>query len=160
MSTRMIKVIPASDTEYDLAFATMRENMIAYHEKYELPWNQDWLDRNFRHKENYSVFSSTGWIGFLSLEWRNSDLFIHTLQLTRRAQGSVYGARVYEWMVEQMKLKGIEKITCKTFRGSSMLGLYKRMGFSEVAQEKYLVTLEMRPGEHKPLGRAYRSPRL
>jgi GNAT superfamily N-acetyltransferase len=140
----MIEVSPICDTDYDLAFRTMRENMISYHEKYGLPWNQDWVDRNYRQNENYSIFRSTAWIGFLSLEWRESDLFIHTLQLAKHAQGSVYGARVYQWILEQMDVRGKGRITCKTFRGSSMVNLYQRMGFTEVAYEDNFVTLEKR----------------
>ena len=140
----MIEVSRTSDTEYDLAFQTMKENMISYHEQHGLPWNKDWIDKSFRYNENYSIFRSTTWIGFLSLEWRNVDLFIHTLQLSKSAQGSVYGARVYDWIVEQMHLRGRSKITCKTFCGSPMIDLYKRMGFTEVARENYLATLEKR----------------
>ena len=140
----MIEVTPIRDSDYERAMQTMRENMISYHEQYGLPWNQDWVDRNYRHNENYSIFSATNWIGFLSLEWRDSDLFIHTLQLARQAQGSVYGARVYQWILEQMKVRGRDNITCKTFRGSSLVDLYRRMGFTEVAYEDYFVTLEKR----------------
>ncbi len=154
----MIGVFPICDTDYDLAFETMRENMIPYHEEYGLPWNQDWIDRNFRRNENYSIFSSTSWIGFLSIEWRDSDLYIHTLQLSKSAQGSVYGARIYEWILEQMNVRGKDKITCKTFRGSSMIDLYTRMGFTEVANENYLVTLEMRINKNRQVGRPYSAP--
>lgn len=157
---RMIDVSPIGDAEYDLAFQTMRGNMKSYHEEYGLPWKQDWIDRNFRYNENYSIFNSATWIGFLSLEWRDVDLFIHTLQLTKKAQGSVYGARVYDWILEEMNVRGKAKITCKTFRGSSMIDLYKRLGFTEVAHENYLVTLEKRINKHRLVGRAYRAPQL
>ncbi len=41
-------------------------------------------------------------------------------------------------------VSGKDKITCKTFRGSSMVNLYQRMGFTKVAYEDYFVTLEKR----------------
>ncbi len=109
-----------------------------------MPWNQDWVDRNYRQNENYSILRATNWIGFLTLEWRESDLFIHTLQLAKQAQGSVYGVRVYEWILEKMDVRGKDTIMCKAFRGSSVLRLYQRMGFSEVAHKDFFVTLEKR----------------
>lgn len=152
----MIKLSPTRETEYDLAFETMRENMISYYEEHGLPWDQDWVDGNFRHRDNYSIFNSANWIGFLSLEWRDHDLFIHTLQLSKPAQGSIYGARVYEWILEQLSARGKQKITCKTFRGASMIDLYKRLGFTEVANDSYLVTLEMYVNNHRLRGNATR----
>jgi GNAT superfamily N-acetyltransferase len=154
---RVIEVTPIIDAEYSLAFRTMRENMISYHEVYDLPWNQDSIDRHFRRNQNYSIFSSTSWIGFLSLEWREVDLFIHTLQLSKKAQGGVYGARVYDWILEQLHLRGKSKITCKTFCGSPMIDLYKRIGFTEVARENHLATLEKRINKSRLMDASRRS---
>jgi len=138
----MIEITPIKPHEYDLAFRTMRENMEPYHKAHELPWNQDWIEANYLDKDNYSIFCSGRWSGFLSLEWGDRELFIHSLQLCSEAQGSVYGYRVYKWLMRQTESRGKSEMTCRTFRDSPLIQLYQRLGFTPVREEGILVTLE------------------
>ena len=138
----MIEIIPIKEHEYDLAFRIMHENMELYHHAHDVPWDQDWIAKNYIDKDSYSIVCSGRWRGCLSLEWRGRALFIHTLQLTREAQGSIYGYRVYQWLVSQAESRGKTDILCKTFRNSPLLRLYKRLGFSLESEGGILVALE------------------
>jgi GNAT superfamily N-acetyltransferase len=138
----MIEVIPIEGPEYDLAFRLMRENMWVYHQRHDLPWNQGWIEENYLTNDNYSIFGSGRWRGFLSLEWRDRELFIHTLQLSPEAQGSVYAYRVYQWLLRETESRGKTQIHCRTFTGSPMIRLYERLGFTAVGEEGILVTLQ------------------
>lgn len=138
----MIEITPIKPHEYDLAFRTMRENMEPYHKAHALPWNQDWIEENYLDKDNYSIFCSGRWRGFLSLEWGDRGLFIHSLQLSSEAQGNVYGYRVYQWLMRQTESRGKIEMMCRTFRDSPLVQLYQRLGFTPEMEEGILVTLK------------------
>lgn len=150
----MIKLRPTEQDEYAPAFRLMRENMDSYHRIHGIPWDQSWIEENYAGKDNYSVFSRNLWVGFISLQWGCSDVFVHTLQLSKSAQGSVYGYRVYNWLLQQAEVRCVKTIRCKTFVNSPLENLYQKLGFSIVTTEKCLITLEKHIDEARLPGRA------
>ena len=139
----MIKILPIDESEYDAAFELMRENMEIYHEAHKIPWDQDWVNSNYRNKENYSVFRRCEWIGFLSIEWLVDAAFIHTLQLAKSVQGGIFGIRVFEWILAQAEEREIFNIACKSFRDNPALELYRKLGFEVAAEEGVLLELHL-----------------
>jgi N-acetylglutamate synthase-like GNAT family acetyltransferase len=121
----------------------MRENMGMYHELHEIPWHQDRIEAHFREKENHSVFSCRQWIGFISLEWKNDSVFIHSLQLIQKVQGSVYGVQILNWLLDQARERDIDSIECKTFASSPVRELYKKIGFEIQEQDELFLELRM-----------------
>ena len=121
----------------------MHSNMGTYHETHNIPWDRDWIDANYLDKDNYSIFGQQQWIGFLSLEWLDESAHIHTLQLTGAAQGQSNGVRVFEWIVARAREKKLARISCKTFHDNPAIGLYQKLGFETVAQERFLLEMEM-----------------
>jgi hypothetical protein len=103
-----------------------------------LPWDQEWVQNNYQDKDNYSIFKAGYWIGFLSLEVLPDALFIHTLQLTPEAQGSIWGFRVYEWILAKAKSIDKHRIECNVVKDSSASTLYLRLGFELVHTDKRL----------------------
>ena len=65
----MINILSARECEYEQAFRLMRENMSAYLDAHQIPWDREWVEENYRDKENYSIFRDGAWVGFLSIEW-------------------------------------------------------------------------------------------
>lgn len=113
----------------------MKENMESLLVSCGLSWDEEWNHRNYISKDNYSIFSNGEWIGFLSLGVMRDCLFIHTMQLTKNAQGSIFGYRVFEWIRAKADSTGRSQIGCKAFSDSSSASLYKRLGFKIVKSE-------------------------
>ena len=101
----MLLVERATPNEFIEALSLMKRNeaQIAIPG---LSWDQEWARNNYQHKDNYSIFKAAHWIGFLSLEVMPNALFVHTLQLTPEAQGSIWGFRVYEWILAKAESLG------------------------------------------------------
>ena len=138
----MVEFRPTQQGEYIPVFQLMRENMESLLREQGVSWDQAWVEENYASKVNHSIFVTDRWIGFISLEWVGSTVFIHTLQLTKSAQGSVYGYRIYEWLLQQADVRGVTTVCCRTFRHSPLVDLYQKLGFSVVSTEGILVTLE------------------
>lgn len=112
----MLDIRPVLMTEYPAFYALMHQNMQRYHERYDLAWDQQWTESNYRDKHNYAICRQGEAVGFLSLEWQPGQLYIHTLQLDRAVQGGVYGARVFAWLKALAVERGAATIVCKSFR--------------------------------------------
>ena len=106
----MFTVEPATADEFTKALSLMRQNMEQSLVSRGLAWDDDWTRTNYKEKENYSLFRGGYWIGFLSLEVCPDSAYVHTLQLTREAQGSVYGSRTCQWITAKAKSLGKQKI--------------------------------------------------
>lgn len=138
----MVELRPTQQDEYVRVFQLMRENMEGPLREQGVLWDQAWAEKNYASNDNYCVFVASRWLGFISLEWGCSSVFVHTLQLTKFAQGSVYGYRIYEWLLQQADVRGVTVVRCKTFRDSPLVGLYQKLDFSVVGMEGILVALE------------------
>lgn len=137
----MLTVKPATSDEFIEALSLMKE----YEDAVPIPglsWDQDWAQTNYQDKDNYSLFRSEIWIGFLSLEVLPDALFVHTLQLTPEAQGSIWGYRVYEWILAKGRCLGKHHIECNVVADSSASALYLRLGFELVHTENYLSNMQ------------------
>ena len=106
-----------------------------------LSWDQEWAVNNYKDKDNYSIFRAGDWIGFLSLEVLPDALFVHTLQLIPQAQGSIWGFRVYEWILAKAQSFGKRRIECNVVKDSSASAMYLRLGFELVHSDDYLSTM-------------------
>jgi len=139
----MIEIRHIGIDEYNGAYQLMHENMVLYHDMYSLRWDQGWIEENYRDKDNYSIFWCGKWIGFLSLEWESDKLTIHTLQLSKVAQGNIYGHRVFEWILDLAETKGIVEIACRSFKDNPTVSLYKKLGFEVVSAKGFLLELRV-----------------
>ncbi|RLA58568.1 MAG: hypothetical protein DRQ89_15220, partial [Epsilonproteobacteria bacterium] len=128
----MITIQPVREADYQFAFRLMRENMSAYLEAHQIPWDQEWVEANYRDKENYSIFHDGVWVGFLSIEWRDVSLFVHTLQLRKAVQGGIIGSRVLDFLLQQVADKNVSQMECKIIVGNPVLELYRRLGFKVI----------------------------
>ena len=139
----MIHINPAKEPDYELAFLLMRENMAVYHEMHNIPWDQKWIEEHYRDKENYSIFRGREWVGFVSIEWLKTTLYIHTLQLVTTAQGGLLGARVFDFLLRMAAAKNVFRVECKSFKGNPAVLLYQRLGFELVESEGPFVKLRL-----------------
>jgi len=128
-------------TEYPAFYALMHQNMQRYHERYDLAWDQQWTESNYRDKHNYAICRQGEAVVFLSLEWQPGQLYIHTLQLDRAVQGGVYGARVFAWLKALAVERGAATIVCKSFKDNPALAMYRKMGLEIVETQGILVQL-------------------
>ena len=103
-----------------------------------LSWDQEWAQNNYKDKDNYSILKAGNWIGFLSLEVLPDALFVHTLQLIPEIQGSIWGFRVYEWILAEAQSFGKRRIECNVVKDSPASAMYLRLGFELVHTDKYL----------------------
>jgi hypothetical protein len=139
----VLAIQPCSTSEFTAALALMKENMEPQLVSCGLSWDDGWHRHNYISKDNYSIFSSNGWIGFLSLEVRQDCLFINTLQLASNAQGSILGYRVYEWIRAKALSVNCSKLGCKSFKDSPVVSLYKRLGFEIVESEGFFCEMRL-----------------
>lgn len=107
-----------------------------------MSWDQEWAQRNYQDKDNYSIFRAGDWIGFLSIEVLSDALFVHTLQLTPEAQGNIWGYRVYEWILSKAVSIDVNRIECNVLKNSKVSALYLRLGFELVKTDKYLSRMQ------------------
>lgn len=139
----MINIVPIEKDGYVRAFELMRKNMMAYHSEHNIPWDQSWVEANYRDKDNYSVKFRYAWIGFLSLEWRESELYIHTFQLVESVQGSIHGYRAFQWILAEAAGRGVSEISCKSFKDNPAVDIYKKIGFEVVGISSLFIDLHM-----------------
>jgi hypothetical protein len=128
----MLVIKPSSTKEFSAALSLMKQNMESLLVSCGLSWDEQWNQSNYISKDNYSIFSNGDWIGFLSLDLMEDCLFVHTMQLTKAAQGSTFGYRVYEWIRAKADSAGCRQIGCKAFSASSVVSTYKKIGFKIV----------------------------
>ncbi|MCB1701622.1 MAG: hypothetical protein H6985_04305 [Pseudomonadales bacterium] len=145
-SPSAVELRPATSDELVRAFRLMQSNMRESMTEANMEWDQDWTERNYRSKSNYSIFLQSDWKGFLSIEYIRSVLYIHTLQLTAQSQGRIFGASVFDWLLGQASANGATSIECKAFRSSPVLRLYQKLGFRIVGEDKALVSLALALG--------------
>jgi hypothetical protein len=137
----MLTVEHATPDEFIEALSLIKEHE-AQVEIPGLSWDQEWAQSNYQDKDNYSIFRAGDWIGFLSLELLPDALFVHTLQLTPEAQGSIWGFRVYEWILIKAASFGKHRIECNVLKDSSASALYLRLGFELVHTDTYLSKMQ------------------
>jgi ribosomal protein S18 acetylase RimI-like enzyme len=137
----VVNIRPVLALEYPAFYALMRENMQRYHERYDIAWDQQWTESNYRDKHNYAICRRTEAVGFLSLEWQPGQLYIHTLQLSPDVQGRFYGARVFAWLKTLATERGVATIVCKSFKDNPALAMYRKMGLEIVETQGILVQL-------------------
>jgi len=143
-SVVMLSISPATESGFQMAKALMLENMGSYHETHNIPWDPDWVDLNYRDKDNYSLYLGTAWVGFVSLEWLETSVFVHTLQIQPADQGLGLGNQVFQWLRTQAARRGMQRIGCRSFRDNPALELYRRLGFAVVEEQGALVEMELK----------------
>lgn len=137
----MFEIRPLVAAQYPAFYALMRENMECYHQQYDIAWDQQWQETNYRNKQNYAICRREEAVGFLSLEWQPGRLYIHTLQLSRLVQGSFYGARVFSWLRGLAEERGVITIAFKSFKDNPAVVMYRKMGCEIVDAQGVLVEL-------------------
>ncbi len=138
-----VNLRPATAAERARAFRLMRDNMQPYLEQEGIAWDQQWTERNYSAKDNYSIFTRDQWRGFLSIESSPGTIFIHTLQLAPESQGRIFGIAVFDWLLERAAALGATTLDCRAFRSSPALKLYHKLGFRVVAEDGVLVDLRL-----------------
>lgn len=139
----VINIAPTEKDKYVRAFELMRTKMVVYHSKHNIPWDQPWIEANYRAKDNYSVKFHGTWIGFLSLEWKESELYIHTFQLAESIQGSIYGYRIFKWILAEAAGRGVSEFSRKSFKDNLAVDIYKKIGFEVVGSSGPFLDLHM-----------------
>lgn len=137
----MIKLSPPSEAEYEFAFDLMKENMKKYYDLYGIAWDQEWLRKNYLDNENYILTKSSEKIGFLSIEKKQSELYVHTIQVCPKFQNRRIGLYALRVLVKMMQDLTLQNLVCRVFKDSPMLAMYERLGFERVAHENFLITL-------------------
>ena len=135
----MLQIQPLTPDEFDSALDLMQENMAPLLSGHGIAWDRSWHRRNYEGRQNHSIRNKGTWIGFVSLEFQNPRLFVHTLQLIPNAQGNIYGSLVFQWLKEQSSTRGLKSLACKTITGSPLVDLYQRLGFKVVEQNGILI---------------------
>ncbi|TCV79007.1 GNAT family N-acetyltransferase [Sulfurirhabdus autotrophica] len=137
----MIKLLPPSELDYEFAFDLMEENMKKYYDLYDITWDKEWLRKNFFDKENYVITKFDERIGFLSLEKKKNELYVHTIQVCPQSQNQRIGLYVLRTLIKMMRDFRLQHIICRVFKDSPVLGMYERLGFERISQEHFLISL-------------------
>ena len=138
----MIKLLLPSALEYEFAFDLMKENMKKYYDLYGIAWDQEWVHKTYIDKENYIITKLNEKIGFLSLEKKHNELYVHTVQICPKFQNQRIGLYVLRALVEMMQDLGLQNLICRVFKDSQALAMYERLGFERVAHENFLITMK------------------
>ena len=85
----------------------MKENMKKYYDLYGIAWDQEWLRKNFIDKENYIITKVNERIGFLSLEKKQNELYVHTIQICPKYQNQRIGLYVLRVLIKMMQDLGL-----------------------------------------------------
>ena len=153
----MIKLLPPSALEYEFAFNLMKENMKKYYDLYGIAWDQEWLHKNYIDKENYIITKFNERIGFLSLEKKQDELYVHTIQVCPKFQNQRIGFYVLRELVWMMRGLELQNLICRVFKDSPVLAMYERLGFEKVAHENFLVTLSCSMNKNNCVGKIART---
>lgn len=137
----MLQIEPTTTDEFESALDLMQKNMAQLLSDHGIAWDRSWHRRNYEGRHNYSIRNKGAWIGFVSLEFQNYRLFVHTLQLIPNAQGNIYGSLVFQWLKEQSSIRGLKSLACNTIAGSPLVDLYQRLGFKVGEKNGILIEL-------------------
>ena len=111
----------------------MKENMHKYYALHNIVWDRQGLARNYIDKENYIVWKTGEKIGFVSLERRPTELFVHTVQICPALQNRRIGFYILRALIGIMSEAGIRTLGCNVFKDSAALAVYERLGFEKIA---------------------------
>ena len=146
----MIKLSPPSEAEYEFAFDLMKENMKKYYDLYGIAWDQEWLRKNYLDNENYILTKSNEKIGFLSIEKKQRELYVHSIQVCAKFQNRRIGLYALRVLVKMMQDFKLQNLVCRVFKDSPMLAMYERLGFERIAHENFLITLRCSVNINEP----------
>ncbi len=138
----MLRLRKLSTFEHEFVFGLMKANMLAYHELYGIPWDQEWIERNYLDKENLIAELGEERVGFVSLENYEGQLHVHTLQILTQYQNGRVGLYMLRELLRLMLERSAKLLSCKVFKDNPARGMYKRLGFNEVSTEGVLVSME------------------
>jgi ribosomal protein S18 acetylase RimI-like enzyme len=134
---------PTLDSEYDEIFQLMKTNMYEIQNEIGIEWNQRELENNYRDKTNYSVYRRDEFVGFVSLEFFQKYLFIHTLQIVPQYQNRRIGYRVFKFIIELAKEKKAKLLRCSVFENNTAIKMYLALGFREIDRINRVIQMEL-----------------
>lgn len=123
----------ATDQDRLFARTLTLEAMNRYYVQYGLIWSAAGFDTAWAGRENWLICRDASVMGFISLSYDSTALYIRELHMLERARGQGAGS----WVLEQMALKaranGLLRLT--VFKTNPARRLYQRMGLSIVGEE-------------------------
>lgn len=129
----------ASREEFERGMAIMQLNMQPLYAARALRWKQDSIERHFAAMENYSIRNGDAWRGFVSLEWLEQAMFIHTFQLDPRFQGGPIGVGALQALERLCLARDVREMRWRAFRGSAAAALYEKLGLEATHENDHLV---------------------
>ncbi|WP_148042030.1 GNAT family N-acetyltransferase [Dickeya undicola] len=146
MTTGMqdLRLIKASQTDYQWIGELSRVNMMDYYRHYGLIWNEARYSTLLNSLDVSVICSHQQTAGFVSQQINTQASFclINDLQLYPQWQQKGIGTWVLEHVEEQAQQQGLKSLRICAFRDNPAKGLYLRHGFRQVNESADILRLE------------------
>lgn len=136
------------ENEYLTIFELMRINMYKMQTDLGLHWNQKEIEANYTSKENFTIYRMDVFVGFISLEFYDTKIFIHTLQVVPAYQNGLVGYRVLKHLYNLAEKKSTSLLQCCVFENNPAKEMYLTLGFKEVSRKNSILKLELNIEEY------------
>ena len=137
MENSSIKLRPATWADYDFLYALKRAALRPYVEQTWGKWDEaqqeDWFRRHFTPEENQIITYHNQDIGVLSVDRRESDIFIGNIELLPEFQGKGIGTTIINIILTEARRKQLP-VTLQVLKVNPARRLYERLGFTITAE--------------------------
>jgi len=136
------KIRPCKNNDYRFCYNIAKRNMKPYLDKY---WG-GWIPKNFRNHfkdSNVRIIQRLNKrIGYMDFEFKEDFLYINNIQISTTYRNKGLGSALINLLGNEAKKENIKKIRLKVFKDNPAIGLYKRIGFKKIKDDKSAVILE------------------
>ncbi len=142
MGSQSLRLMPAADEHLHFARELTRVNMRDYYARYGLIWQPEAFDAEWPTRESYLIEKAGQVIGFLGLTTEKGYLYVRDVQLIEAYRGEGVGAWVMEWVAQMAWDRQCASSRLKVFKSNPAIGLYLRLGYTQVGEEAALFWME------------------
>ena len=139
-----LRISPATVNHAAFACELAKANMRPYYKRYEIEWSDDSFLQECKMLESYIIYKADTEVGFMSLSYNGSSLYIRDIHLSEKYLDKGIGTWAVSQATSIAASRGLGTIRLKVFKDNPAKSLYERLGYLVVGTENNLLRMECR----------------